>query len=181
MALTHHVALLRGVNVGGHGKAPMADLRAMLADLGFEDPRSLLQSGNLVFRSRPTGVALEALLEREIKARIGLTTDILVRTAAEWAEVVAANPYAEMAKEDPGHLLVMALKAKPGATELKDLRAWIPGHESIEAVGHELYIAYRDGVGTSKLTGAVIERRLKTRGTARNWNTVTKLAALLAD
>jgi uncharacterized protein (DUF1697 family) len=78
-------------------------------------------------------------------------------------------------------LLVMALKSKPDVAGLKELRAWIPGRETIEAVGHELYLTYPAGVGTSKLTGAVIERRLKTRGTARNWNTVTKLAALLAD
>jgi uncharacterized protein (DUF1697 family) len=181
MALIHHVALLRGVNVGGHGKAPMADLRMMLADLGFEDPRSLLQSGNLIFRSEATGDALETLLEREAKARLGLSIDVLVRTAAEWAKIVAANPHAAIAKDDPGHLLVMALKSKPDVAGLKELRAWIPGRETIEAVGHELYLTYPAGVGTSKLTGAVIERRLKTRGTARNWNTVTKLAALLAD
>jgi uncharacterized protein (DUF1697 family) len=179
MALTHHIALLRGVNVGGHAKAPMADLRAMLAELGFEDPRSLLQSGNLVFRSQPTGAALEARLEKEVEARLGLTTDILVRTAAEWTRIVAANPFAAMAQNDPGHLLVMALKSTPDPAGLKDLRAWIPGRETIEAVGRELYIAYPDAIGASKLTGAVIERRIKTRGTARNWNTVTKLAALL--
>lgn len=179
MALTPHVALLRAVNVGGRGKVAMADLRAMLTDLGFEAPQSLLQSGNLVFRSQPTGAALEARLEKEAEARLGLTTDFLVRTAAEWAKIVAANPYAAMAKDDPGHLLVMALKSPPDAAGLEALRAWIPGRETIEANGRELYITYPDGVGTSKLTNTVIERRLKTRGTARNWNTVTKLAALL--
>ena len=180
MALTAHVALLRAVNVGGTGKVAMADLRAMLVELGFEAPQSLLQSGNLVFRCRPTGAALEALLETETRKRLGLAADILVRTAAEWADIVDANPFAKMAKDDPSHLLVMALKAKPDAAALRELQAWIPGRETIEAVGRELYITYPDGAGPSKLTGAVIERRLKTRGTARNWNTVTKLAALLA-
>ncbi|MEJ0064389.1 MAG: DUF1697 domain-containing protein [Caulobacteraceae bacterium] len=181
MALTAHVALLRAVNVGGRGKVAMADLRAMLADLSFEAPQSLLQSGNLVFRSQPTGAALEALLEKEAEARLGLATDFLVRTAAEWADVVAANPYPAMARDDPGHLLVMPLKAEPDLAGLRDLRSWIPGRELIEAVGRELFIAYPDGVGTSKLTNAAIERRIKTRGTARNWNTTTKLAALLAE
>jgi uncharacterized protein (DUF1697 family) len=180
MALSAHVALLRAVNVGGRGKVAMADLRAMLADLGFEAPQSLLQSGNLVFRSQPKGVALEAMLEKEAEARLGLAADFLVRTAAEWADIVAANPYPAMAKDDPSHLLVMPLKTKPDAAGLRALQAWIPGRETIEAVGRELYIAYPDGIGTSKLTGAVIERRVKTRGTARNWNTVTKLSALLA-
>ena len=181
MALSTHVALLRAVNVGGRGKVAMADLRAMLAELGFEAPRSLLQSGNLVFRSQPTGAALEARLETQADARLGLATDFLVRTAAEWGDIVAANPYPAMAQDDPSHLLVMPLKAKPDAAGLRELQAWIPGRETIEAVGRELYIAYPDGIGTSKLTGAVVERRIKTRGTARNWNTVTKLAALLAE
>jgi uncharacterized protein (DUF1697 family) len=181
VALTTHIALLRAVNVGGRGKASMAELRAMLADLGFEAPRSLLQSGNLVFRGEPTGAVLEALLERETKARLGLATDYIVRTAAEWDRIVAANPFATMAADDPSHLVVMPLKSAPDAAGLAELRAWIPGHEAIEARGLDLYIAYPDGIGTSKLTGAVIERRLGSRGTARNWNTVTKLAALAAD
>jgi len=181
MALTTHVALLRAVNVGGHGKVAMADLRALLSDLGFEAPRSLLQSGNLVFRSQPTGGALEARLEKEAEARLGLATDFLVRTADEWRAILAANPYPAMAKDDPSHLVVMPLKSPPSAAGLEALRAWIPGRESTQAVGRELYITYPDGIGTSKLTGAVIERHLRTRGTARNWNTATKLAALLDD
>jgi uncharacterized protein (DUF1697 family) len=181
MALTTHVALLRGVNVGGHGKVAMADLKRMLADLGFENPRSLLQSGNLVFRSEPTGGALEALLEQEAKARLDLATDFLVRTAGQWRKIVAANPFEATARDDPSHLIVMPLKSAPDAKALHELRGWIPGPEQIEAVGHTLFIAYPDGIGTSKLTGAVIERRLAVRGTARNWNTTTKLLAMLED
>jgi uncharacterized protein (DUF1697 family) len=180
VALTTHIALLRAVNVGGSGKVAMADLRALLADLGFEAPQSLLQSGNLVFRSEPTGAALETLLERETKTQLDLATDYIVRTAAEWDRVIATNPFAAMAQDDPSHLVVMPLKSAPAAPGIEGLRAWIPGHEAIELVGRDLYITYPDGIGTSKLTGAVIERRLGARGTARNWNTVTKLAALAA-
>jgi uncharacterized protein (DUF1697 family) len=178
MALTTHIALLRAVNVGGK-KAIMAQLRQWLADLGFEEPRTLLQSGNLVFRSQPTGAALEALLEREAEARLGLATDFMVRTAAEWRAVVGANPHHEMAKRDPSHLVVTVLKAKPAAAEVEALRAWIPGRETIAAHGRELYITYPDGIGDSKLTNAAIERRLGVRGTSRNWNTATKLADML--
>jgi len=181
MALTPHVALLRAVNVGGRGKVAMADLRLMLTDLGFEDPRSLLQSGNLVFRSEATGAELEAQLKQETQARLGLETYFLVRTADEWAAIVAANPFANAARDDPGHLMVMPLTSAPGAAELEGLRAWIPGREAIEAVGRELFITYPDGAGESKLTNAVIERRLGVRGTARNWNTVGKIAALLSS
>jgi uncharacterized protein (DUF1697 family) len=180
LALTTHVALLRAINVGGRGKVAMADLRRMLAELGFEAPRSLLQSGNLVFACEPTGEALEASLEQETETRLGLATDFIVRGADEWAAIVAVNPFAAIARDDPSHLVVMLLKAAPGAVELEALRAWIPGPEKIEAIRRELYITYPDGIGASKLSGVVIERRLGVRGTARNWNTVTKLAALLA-
>jgi uncharacterized protein (DUF1697 family) len=178
VALTTHVALLRAVNVGGR-KAVMSDLRAWLAELGFEQPRSLLQSGNLVFRSEPTGAALETLLEREAVPRLGYATDVLVRTAEQWRALVRANPYPAMARDDPGHLIVMPLKAQPGAAELAALRASIQGPETVEAIGRELYVTYPGGIGPSRLTNTVIERRLGVRGTARNWNTVTKLAAML--
>lgn len=180
MALTTHVVLLRAVNVGGRGKVAMADLKALASDLGFEAPQTLLQSGNLVFRSEPTAADLEALLEREAEKRLGVATNFLVRTADEWARIVAANPYPAMARDAPSRLVVMPMKTTPDAAGLAALRAWIPGRETIEAAGRELYITYPDGIGTPKLTGAVIERRLKTRGTARNWNTVMKLAALAA-
>jgi uncharacterized protein (DUF1697 family) len=181
VALTTHVALLRAVNVGGRGKVAMADLRQMLSDLGFEQPRSLLQSGNLVFACQPSREALEALLETQAKARLGLDTDFIVRTADQWAAIVAANPFADMARDDASHLVVMPLKSDPDTARLRELKAWIPGPEKIEAAGRVLYITYPDGIGTSKLTGAAIERRLQARGTARNWNTVSKLAAMLAD
>ncbi|HEY2708471.1 MAG TPA: DUF1697 domain-containing protein [Caulobacteraceae bacterium] len=179
MALTPHVALLRAVNVGGR-KAVMAELRAMLTELGFEAPQTLLQSGNAVFCSAPTGEELEAQLERAFAARFGFETDFMVRTGPEWAAIVAANPHAAMAKGDPAHLVVMAMKSAPAADAVVALRAAVQGPEVIGAVGRELYITYPGGIGTSKLTGSVIERKLGVRGTARNWNTVTKLAALLA-
>jgi uncharacterized protein (DUF1697 family) len=178
MALTTHIALLRAVNVGGR-KAIMSELRAWLAELGFEDPRSLLQSGNLVFRSRQTGAALEALLEQAAVARLGYATDFLVRTADQWRALIAANPMPQMARDDPSHLVLMPLKSAPGAAELAALREAIRGRETVEAVGRDLYLAYPDGIGDSKLTIAVIERKLGARGTGRNWNTAKKLEAML--
>jgi uncharacterized protein (DUF1697 family) len=178
MALTSHIVLLRAVNVGGR-KAIMAELRQWLADLGFESPRTLIQSGNLVFRSPQTGAALEALLEREAEARLGLVTDFFARTADEWRALIAANPHQAMAKDDPAHLMVMPLKAAPDPAKVEALQAWIPGRETLAAHGRELYVTYPDGAGESKLTTAAIERRIGVRGTARNWNTVGKLAAML--
>jgi uncharacterized protein (DUF1697 family) len=180
VALTPQVAFFRAVNLGGR-KATSAELRALAADLGLDAARTLLQSGNLVFRSARTGDELEAQIERTFAARFGFASDVLVRTGKQWRAVLAANPHAEMAERDPSHLVVMALKAAPERTAVAALQAAIQGPETIAAVGRELFIAYPDGIGDSKLTNAVVERRLGVRGTARNWNTATKLGAMLED
>ena len=180
MALTAHVALFRALNVGGR-KATSAELQALAADLGLDDARTLLQSGNLIFCSARTGAELEAEVERAFAARFGFASDVLVRTGRQWRAALAANPHHEMAERDPSHLVVMALKSAPSPDDVVTLQAAISGREIVAAVGRELFIAYPDGIGDSKLTGAVIERRLGVRGTARNWNTATKLAAMLED
>jgi uncharacterized protein (DUF1697 family) len=177
VALTRRVALLRAVNVGGR-KATSDDLRAMMTALALAEAQTLLQSGNLVFAADGDDAALEAVLEAAFEAWFGFATDILVRSAGEWAKLVAANPLGRMAADDPSHLLVFVLRAEPDPAKVEALQAWIPGRETLQAVGRALYVAFPDTISDSKLTGAVIERRLGVRGTARNWNTVTKLAAL---
>lgn len=177
--MTVHVALLRGVNVGGHNPVAMADLRDLCARLEFHDVRSLLQSGNLVFRTDARrGPALERLLEADVEKRLGLKTTFFVRTAEEWRAVVARNPFREEARRDPSHLLVMFLKDALAMGAVEALRAAITGREVVRAAGREAYIVYPDGVGRSRLTGSLIERKLGTCGTARNWNTVLKLRDL---
>jgi uncharacterized protein (DUF1697 family) len=176
------VALLRAVNVGGRGTLPMARLRELAAGLRFEAPETLLQSGNLVFRARASTkpLAVEHLLEAALASRLDVHADVCVRTAAEWRRLVERNPFPEEAESDPGHLLVMALKRPAGAAEVEALRASIAGRELVRAGGTHLYLFYPDGIGRSRLTAAVIERAVGTRGTARNWNTVLKLDALCA-
>lgn len=175
-----HVALLRGINVGGHNPIAMSDLRDLLGRLGLTDARSLLQSGNLVFGShRLTGEKLEHLLETETAKRLAVTADYLVRTADEWRAIIAKNPFPDEAERDPSHLLVMCLKAAAAKKDVQALEAAIRGPEIVRAIGRQLYLVYPAGIGRSKLTGTLIENRLKTRGTARNWNTVQKLAELL--
>ena len=173
-----HIALLKGVNVGGR-KVLMAELRAMMADLGFADVQTLLQSGNLVFTGGTrNGAALEAFLEEATAERFGIRTDYFVRTSEEWRATIAANPYAEEAERDAAHLLVMALKRPPEASAVEDLRAAITGSEYFQVVGREAFIVFPDGIGESRLITTVIDRKLGVRGTGRNWNTVLKLAAL---
>jgi uncharacterized protein (DUF1697 family) len=178
-AMTIRIALLRGVNVGGHNAVAMSELRDLLAQLGFLGARSLLQSGNLIFRcDARTGVDLERLLATEAETRMDIQTDFLVRSAKEWRQVVAGNPFRKEAKRDPSHLVVMFLKRAANAKNVKTVQAAIAGPEIIRADGRHLYIVYPDGIGKSRLTNILLEKKLGIRGTARNWKTVLKIAAL---
>ncbi len=180
--MTRAVALLRAVNIGPHGKVAMADLKVLFAAEGFSGVSTLLQSGNVVFSAGTgTGPAIEGRIEAALAERLGLKTDVMVRTAEEWAAIVAGNPYSQMAADDPGHLVVMALKSAPKAGGLESLRKAIAGRETAETGGREAYLTYPDGIGRSKLSVVLIERHLGTRGTGRNWNTVLKIAAALGS
>lgn len=177
--MTTYIGLLRAVNLPGHNKVGMADLRELLAGLGMRDARSLLQSGNLVFRSDVrTSTAVERLLEDAAAKRLGLETDFFVRSADDWRAIVAGNPFPREAARDPGHLLVVLLKGAPDREAVKALQGAITGREVVRAGGRHAYVVYPDGVGRSRLTSALLERKLGTRGTGRNWNTVLKLGAL---
>ena len=174
-----HVALLRAVNLPSHGKIGMADLRALMEALDLRDGKTLLQSGNLVFRGATrAGTALETQLEGEINKRSGLTTDVFVRSAAEWDAIVTRNPFPAQAKKDPSHLVLLCLKGSATAAQVATLQAAIAGREVVRGHGREVYASYPDGIGESRLTNAVIEKRLGTRVTGRNWNTVLKLQGL---
>jgi uncharacterized protein (DUF1697 family) len=168
--MTVHIALLRAVNLGPRNRVAMSELRELAADLGFAGAQTVLQSGNIVFRSDVTGTKLERMLETETRKRLGLETDFIVRTARQWNEIVAGNPFPTEAKKDPAHLLVMACKE----AVTKNLKISGARREVLRPREREIYIYYPDGVGRSRL-------RVDVRGTARNWNTVLRLAALAGE
>jgi uncharacterized protein (DUF1697 family) len=176
--MARYVALLRAVNVGGV-KVAMSDLKVLCEGLGFTEVSTLLNSGNVIFTWSKSGAALEALLEKDMAKRFARGTDFLARNAKEWAALIAANPFPEIAQRDPGHLVAMPLKDAPGKAAMAKLEATIKGCETAKAVGKTLYLTYPDGIGVSKLTITVIEKALGTRGTARNWNTVLKVGERL--
>jgi uncharacterized protein (DUF1697 family) len=173
------VAFLRAVNVGGTGKIAMAELKALAEDIGLADPKTLLQSGNLVFEAggRSTA-ALEKLLEREIAKRFAIQPDVMVRTAQQLKATRTRNPFPKEAKSDPARLHVHFLKTPAGAAAIASLNHAIKGREIAKGVDSEVFIYFPDGAGNSKLTNAIIERHLGARSTARNWNTVTKLVEM---
>lgn len=173
------IALLRAVNVGGTGKVAIADLRQLVADQGFTNVASYIASGNLVFTGdgRSTG-ELEALFEAEAGKRLGLKSDWILRTPKDWRAMIAASPYPDFAKENPGRYLATMFKTQPDPARLDEVRAMATLGEEMQLVGGALYICFPEGAGKSKLAGAAIEKRLGARGTARNWNTVLKLAEM---
>ena len=174
------IALLRAVNLGSVGKVAMSDLRTLLAALGHSNVKTLLNSGNVVFDAK---AGSPATLERELEAacakKLGLTTEILVRTHDEWAAIVEGNAFPEIAKKDPAHLVVFTFRGKPKHAALDALNA--PGPEELVLGRGCLYITYPNGIGRSKLTTNRAWKELGAIGTMRNWNTVLKIATALAD
>lgn len=174
-------ALLRGINLGKR-QLKMADLRKMLEDLGFQNVRTLLASGNAVFDSDETDAAkLEALLASESKEKLGFTVIFILRDADEIAAVIRNNPFPEVAKERPTFLLVSFAREQI-PTDIPDkVAAAYDGPERLVVVGRELYIDYPEGQGRSNLGPAMVKLKLVDdgRATGRNWNTVVKLAAMM--
>jgi len=179
--VTEHVVLLRAVNLGSSTALRMPELRTAVGRWGARDVRSVLQSGNLVLeadeRSAP---AVESALEADLVRRLKRPLELFVRSAADWRAIVAENPFVSEAADDPAHLLVLLLKSTPTDAAWGRLRAAVQGRERFSPGGPHAYLVYPDGIGRSRLTPDVIERALGVRGTARNWNTVRRLEALLA-
>ncbi|MDO8212938.1 DUF1697 domain-containing protein [Conexibacter sp. CPCC 206217] len=169
------IALLRGINVGGNKKVPMADLRALMERLGFSDVKTYVQSGNVVF-SGPRRAA--RTIAREIEAGIveqfGFEVLITIRTRDELAAVVAANPLGEVATVDKRHHVVF-LSAAPDPAVVAEIDEVAHEPERFELIGRELYVWTPEGITDSPLFKALSEKRLGVRATARNWRTVAKL------
>lgn len=162
------IALLRAVNVGGTGKLPMAELKAMAISLGFRDVRTYVASGNLLFDTDLAEPVIKARLEERLALYIGKPVGVLVRSAAEMARVLADNPFST----EPGNRVVaIFLNEPPNADVLVDHRHLT--NERIAVGRREIYIHYPDGMGTSRL----VVPAAKT-GTARNMNTVAGLVGL---
>jgi uncharacterized protein (DUF1697 family) len=172
------IALLRGVNVGTNRRIAMADIRRVLEGAGFSAVRSLLQSGNLIFETTVEPEArVEAAAEQALLAGLNLATEVMVRSPSDWRAMIAANPFKEEAQRDPGRLVAMVLKTRPAAGAEAAVNA-IEGPVQARVIGAEAFIYYPNGQADSKVSGTRLDKALGVRGTARNWNTVLKLADL---
>jgi uncharacterized protein (DUF1697 family) len=165
------VALLRAVNVGGTGKLPMSDLKDICAELGFASVRTYIASGNVVFSSRKSETAVKAALEKRLEAYAKKPVGVLVRTAAEMAQILADNPFPKAA---PNRTMAVFLDRAPPADTLAGIRGL--RSEQIRLGRREIYVHYGEGIGTSKLVIPAAQT-----GTARNMNTVATLARMAAE
>lgn len=169
------IGLLRGVNVGGHNKIRMEELRGLCDSCGLCDTQTYVQSGNLVFRTTEIDIGrLAARLEEAIEKRYGFRPAVILRTASEMKAIVSRNPFQGRPGLKPSKLLVSFLSGDPGGEVRARIRAIPANPEEIHADGRELYIYFPHGTGRSKLM-PLLERAMKIPATGRNWNTVTKL------
>jgi uncharacterized protein (DUF1697 family) len=174
------VSLFRGINVGGHNKVRMNDLKDMHEALGLKDILCYIQSGNVVFKSDDADAAqLRKQIEDGFETKFGFRAEVIVRTLGELREIIEKNPFQGQQNKEPDRVVVMFLTAHPDDTAQEALLKTYVGPEEIFIINKELYIYYPDGIGRSKLSGSFIEKKLKTFGTARNWNTILKLQELI--
>jgi uncharacterized protein (DUF1697 family) len=169
--MTAWVALLRAVNVGGTGKLAMSELKAMCEELGFTSAKTYIASGNVVFESRKSEAAIKTALEKRLETYAGKPVGVLVRTAAEMAQVVADNPFPKLA---PNRTMALFLDRAPPADTLAGVRG--RKDEKIRLGRREIYVHYGEGMAASKLVIPAAKA-----GTARNMNTVAALARMAAE
>jgi uncharacterized protein (DUF1697 family) len=175
-----YVALLRGINLGSRRRVAMADLRALLEGLGYDEVRTHLQSGNAVFRTGTrSAAAVKKQLEKALDDAYDFDVDVVVRSAAQLAKVVDANPFAGTATDGARYLVTFLDKA-PGTTWLADLDPADYEPAQVEVRGSEVFLWLPTGVQASRLARVVGDTKLHGTATSRNWNVVTRLAELAA-
>ena len=172
------IALLRGINVGGHNKVPMAELRPLCAELGWKDVQTYIQSGNLVFTAGGAAAALEAKLEGAIERRFGFKISVLVRAAEDWPAYVKGNPFPEASEKEPNAVMLGLSKSPPKADAERSLNERATHGERIVQVGEALWIHFGDGVVGSRLSPGLLDRLVGSPVTTRNWRTVLKLGEM---
>lgn len=178
MDQTDHIALLRGINVGGHHAVPMAGLRSSCAELGWRDVRTYIQSGNVIFGAAGETTRLEKDLEQALERRFGLRIPVIVRAASEWPGYVRGNPFPDESHEEGNRVMLALSKDPPRADAVENLRQRAADGERIERVGDALWIHFPSGSARSKLSPALLDRLAGSPVTTRNWRTVLKLHEL---
>src|SRR6266571_9129797 len=177
--MTAFVSLFRGINVGGLHKISKDELKDLHESLGLKDVLPYIQSGNVVFKSDEADLArLRRQIEEGFEKKFGSHVEVFVRTSAELQAIIEKNPFQGQQSKESKWVVVMFLAARPDDRAWEDLLKTYVGPEELFIIGKEAYIYYTNGIGRSKLSLSLIEKKLKTVGTARNWNTILQLQKL---
>jgi uncharacterized protein (DUF1697 family) len=170
------VSMLRGVNLGPHNRVKMEELRDLYVSLKLREPQTYVQSGNVIFRTDERDlVKLVKRIESAIEKKFGFQSDVVLRSTAQLRDVVARNPFAKRRGIEPGKLLVTFLAGDPGEEARAKVRAIKCAPDELWIEGSEAYLYFPNGAGRPTLSWAAIPKTLKVSGTARNWNSVTKI------
>jgi uncharacterized protein (DUF1697 family) len=177
--MTTYVSLFRAINVGDR-QVSMNELKALHESLGFKHVAHYLRTGNIVFTSDDTDVArLARQIEDGFARQFSFQTNVMLRTSGELEEIVANNPFRDQPAKEAKWIVVMFLTTRPEPAALQELQKTYTGPEEMYLIGQDLYLYYTTGIGRSKLTNTLIEKKLKTMGTGRNWNTVLQLQQMM--
>jgi uncharacterized protein (DUF1697 family) len=177
-----YIALLRGINLGGHKKIKMEELRASLAALGFADVKTYIQSGNVVFKAaKVSDKALSKKIEATILSRFGHSVSVIIRTAEEIKQVIANNPFLEEPGVDQTKLHVMFLHEPPAQAAVKQLETLVLKPDQFRSLGKELYFYLPNGVAESAVMKKPIDRVLAIPTTMRNWRTVNTVQQMCTE
>ncbi|HZJ01378.1 MAG TPA: DUF1697 domain-containing protein [Gemmatimonadaceae bacterium] len=175
------IALLRGINVTGRNKVPMADLRTLCSKNGMTEVETYIQSGNLVVSAAGSTQEIEKQLETLIEKKFKLSIPVIVRRASEWPAYITGNPFPEASATAPNAVMLALSKKKPNAGALAGLRERAVRGERLELVGDALWIHFTDGVANSKLAPGLFDRLVGSPVTTRNWRTVVKLGEMTRE
>jgi uncharacterized protein (DUF1697 family) len=174
LIMARFIALLRGVNVGGN-MLKMERVRELWAELGFENARTYVQSGNVVFEAKDPPAKWSQTIERALERETRLPVTVLLRTPADVGRVIANNPFLKEKGIDPAKLHVTFLSSAVAKDAVKKLSAVDAGPDRFHVVGKEVYLHCPEGYGRTKLANNRLEKALSVKATTRNWNTVNKL------
>ena len=178
--MAKYISFLRGINVGGHKKIKMDQLKVCYKSLGFKNVITYIQSGNVIFEVDETDPSkLENLIENKIEQTFGFSVTALIRTKIEFKRILENNPFLRKRKEDIIKLNVTFLSETPSENSLEPIEKFRDKSEELLLAGKEIYLFFSNGLGRTKLSNTLMEKKLKVMTTTRNWKTVNKLYELV--
>jgi uncharacterized protein (DUF1697 family) len=171
------ISILRGINVSGHRKVPMADLKALYQQMGFTDVAIYIQSGNVVFKTnlKVSGLQLAQQIEKAIEQHFGFDVPVIIRSVTEWQHAIDNNPFTKETGIDTDKLHITFLAEEPQPEQLEAIKACNYPPDRFAIIGKEIYLHCPDSYGNTKLSNTFFESKLKVKATTRNWKTVNKL------